>query len=116
MKSRLRAVASLVRSMAHNGFTLARALQLERQWSSIVTNCPVGVLDWEHLVGGFTVGLDEFGARVDASIAKITDFVQQVVFHRRDFAIRGWRRWVLEDHLSIPTDGFALTISRLPGS
>ena len=94
----MRAVACLVRSITHNGFTLARALKLGNQWSCVVGNGPVGVLDWEHLVGGSIAGLDEFGARVDASIDKITEFVQQVVLHRRDFAIRE----VLEDPLVHP--------------
>ena len=102
LKSRLRAVLSLLRSIAHNGFTLERALQLDRQWSSVIGGGPVGVLDLEYLVGGSTVGLDEFSARVDASIAKITEFVQHVVFHRRDFVIRRWRSWVLEDPLVHP--------------
>ena len=39
---------------------------------------------------------------VDDSIAKITEFVHQVVLERKDFAIRGWRRWVLEDPLVHP--------------
>ena len=85
----LRAVACLVRSITQIGFTLARALELDNQWSCIVENGPVGVFDWEHLVGGSTAGLDEFGVRVDASIDRITEFVQQVALHRRDFATRG---------------------------
>ena len=36
------------------------------------------------------------------SIAKITEFIQQVVLHRKDFAIRKWRGWVLEDPLVHP--------------
>ena len=36
-------------------------------------------------------GLTEFGARVDAAIGCITEIVQQVVIHRKDFAVRGWR-------------------------
>ena len=84
LKRRLRADA-----ITHNGFTLARALELDNQWSCIVGNGPIGVLDWEYLVGGSIAGFNEFGARVDASIDKITEFVQQVVLHRRDFSMRG---------------------------
>ena len=36
LKRRLRAVACLVRSITHNGFTLAGALELDSQWSCIV--------------------------------------------------------------------------------
>ena len=88
LKKGLRAVASLVRSIANNCFSLARALELL-----------VGVSDWDFLVGGSAFGLDVFGARIDVSINMITEFVKQLAFHRRDFAIRGWRSWVLEDPL-----------------
>ena len=44
----------------------------------------------------------EFGAWVDAAIACITEFVQRVVVHRKDFAIRVWKSWVLEDPLVHP--------------
>ena len=40
LKSLLRAVLSLLRSIAHNGFTLERALQLDRQWSSVIGGGP----------------------------------------------------------------------------
>ena len=53
------------------------------------------------MLGGSIAGLDEFGAWCDASIDKITEF-QQVVLHREDFAIGGWRSWVLEDPLVHP--------------
>ena len=46
--------------------------------------------------------MGEFGARVEAAVGKIIDFVRQVVFHRRDFSVRGWRNWVLEDPLVHP--------------
>ena len=84
----MRAVASLVRSIANNCFSLARALELL-----------VGVSDWDFLVGGSAFGLDVFGARIDVSINMITEFVKQLAFHRRDFATGGWRSWVLEDPL-----------------
>ena len=91
LKKGLRAVASLVRSIANNCFSLARALELL-----------VGVSDWDFLVGGSAFGLDVFGARIDVSINMITEFVKQLACHRRDFAIRGWRSWVLEDPLVHP--------------
>ena len=44
----------------------------------------------------------EFCARVDACIGQFTEFVQRVVVHRRDFAVREWRSWVLKDPLVHP--------------
>ena len=54
------------------------------------------------MIGGLFAGQDEFRDRVKAFVDKITDFVQQVVINRRDFAIRRWRSWVLEDPLVYP--------------
>ena len=102
LKSRLKAVLNLLESVAHNGLTLGRSLQFDRQWSAVLRDGPAGVLDWDYLIGGPSAGLDEFRDRVKASIDKITDFVQQVVINRRDFAIRRWRSWVLEDPLVHP--------------
>ena len=102
LKRRLRIVAILLWGIVHDAFTLAKGLELNNQWSCIVGSGPDGVLDWRLLVDGPAAGLDEFGARVEASIFKITDFVRQVVFHRRDFTVRRWRNWVLEDPLVHP--------------
>ena len=43
-----------------------------------------------------SLGLEE------AAIVHVTDFVQKVVIHRRELAIRGWRNWVLEGPLVHP--------------
>ena len=48
---------------------------------------------------GPTFGLDGFCETVAGSLAKITKFVLQVVLHRKEYAIRKWRTWVLEDPL-----------------
>ena len=40
--------------------------------------------------------------QVDACIGQITEFVQRVEVHRRDFAVREWRNWVLKDPLVHP--------------
>ena len=88
LKRRLRMVADLFWSISCNGFTLARSLDLSNQWSCIVDGGSVGAVDWTHLVAGPAAGLDDFAARVADSIDRITDFVHQVVVHRRDFAVR----------------------------
>ena len=48
------------------------------------------------------MGLDGFRPWIADSIAKIMDFVQQEVLHRKDFAIKKWRGCVLEDPLVHP--------------
>ena len=102
LKKRLRCVACLLLGIARDGFTLARCLELDKQLTCIVRHGPGGCLDWMMLMSGPGAGLPEFGARVDAAIACIAEFVQRVVVHRKDFAIRGWRSWVLEDPLVHP--------------
>ena len=63
----------------------------------MVSGRPVGVLDWDVLVVCPNFELDRFRETVAGSIAKITDFIQHVVLHRKEIAIRKWRNWVLED-------------------
>ena len=102
LKKRLRCMACLLLSIAREGCTVARGLELNDQWSCIVRHGPVGCLDWASLMSGPGAVLTEFGARVDAAIDCITEFVQRVVIHRKDSTIRGWRNWVLEDPLVHP--------------
>ena len=33
---------------------------------------------------------------------RLSDFIHQVVIHRRDAAIQGWRNWIREDSLVHP--------------
>ena len=102
LKSRLRVVLSLLDGIADRGFTLHRALEPGRQWSAVIRDGPVAILNWDHFVGGPNAGLDEFHNRVEVSVIHIAEFVQQVVLHRKDFAIRKWMSWVLEDPLVHP--------------
>ena len=84
------------------GFTLARGLELNEQWSCIVRSGPIRCLDWVSLVNGPRAGLLEFQVRVNDAIDAITNFVKRVVFSRRDSALQGWRNWVLEDPVVHP--------------
>ena len=81
---------------------MCRALHLNEVWGSVVYGKPVGVLDWEVLVACPNFGLDGFCETVAGSVAKITELVQQVVLHCKEFAIRNWITWVLEDPLVHP--------------
>ena len=83
-------------------FTLARGVELNRQWSCIIRSGPIRCLDWVSLEDGPRAGLLVFQARVGDAIRSITDFVQKIVFSRRDFALQGWRTWIVEDPLVHP--------------
>ena len=101
-KKRLRCVACLLSAVVREGFTLARGLELNEQWSCIVRAGPIRCLDWVSLVNGPRAGVMEFQVRVNDAIEAITSFVKRVVFSRRDSALQGWRNWVLEDPLVYP--------------
>ena len=98
----LRVVDSLLRRIALDGFSLTHALELSRQWSCVVRSGSVGFLDFDWLVAGPGVGLLNSVPEWRPLIGHITEFVQQVGIHRREFAVRGWRRWLLEDPLVHP--------------
>ena len=61
--------------------------------SRIVCCCldPLGDLDV-----GSGVRSDVFTQKVTGALRKQTEFIHSAVIHRMDFAIRGWRNWVLE--------------------
>ena len=86
---KLRCVACLLSVIIRDGFTLARSLELNKQWSSVVRSGPVGCLDWTSLEGGPQAGLLEFQSRVGDAIDAITDFVKRVVVSRKGFCGSG---------------------------
>ena len=60
LKKRLRCVACLLSAIIRDGFTLARGLELSRQWSCIARQGSVGCLDCASLMGpgsGLRLGL-----------------------------------------------------------
>ena len=102
LKKKLRCVACLLLAISRDGFTLARSLELDRQWACIIRSGPVGCLDWASLEDSPRFGLVGFQSRVNDAIDTLTEFVKRVVISRRDSAVRGWRSWILEDPLVHP--------------
>ena len=95
-------MAYLLSVIIREGFTLARSLELNKQWACNDRSGPVGYLDWASLENGPQAGLLEFQSRVGDAFDVITDFVKRVVVSRKDFAVQGWRNWILEDPLVHP--------------
>ena len=75
----------------------------------ILEGGPLDLVAWDYLVAGSTAGVIEFAVGVGAATDGITGFVHNAVAHRRDFAILGWRTWMLEDP-PVHTSGFVLTL------
>ena len=82
--------------------TLARSVELTNQWSRILGAWLVYPVTWEDFdsVQGFGIG--RFHRVVSGLHGRLTEFIHQVVVHRRDEGIRGWREWLREDPLVHP--------------
>ena len=102
LKKKLRYVACLLSAINRDGYTLARGLELDEQWSGVMRAGPVGCLDWAALEEGPRAGLLGFQASVGEALDAITDFVKKVVVSRKESAIRDWRNWIMEDPVVHP--------------
>ena len=60
---------------------------------------PVTFGDFDMVQG---VGIGEFHRVVSDLHRRLSDFIHEVVVHRRDEAVRGWRNWVREDPMIHP--------------
>ena len=60
---------------------------------------PVTFGDFDMVQG---VGIGEFHRIISGLHRRLSDFIHEVVLHRRDEAVRGWRNWVREDPLIHP--------------
>ena len=56
----------------------------------------------DDLSVGRDLGIGAFFLAVSDIHRRLSDFIHQVVVHRRDEAIRGWRNWIREDPLVHP--------------
>ena len=64
---------------------------------------------WDYLVAGSTAGVIEFAVGVGAAPMVSLGLYTMRWLNRRDFAILGWRTWMLEDP-PVHTSGFVLTL------
>ena len=97
MRRRIRAVMDVLGAMIRDGVSLARSVELTCQWGKILA---IGLLhlvtfgDFEKIQG---VGVGEFHRIVSDLHRRLSDFIHEVVVHRRDEAVKGWRNWLGED-------------------
>ena len=99
MRRRLKAVMELLDAMIRCGVSLSRSLELSAQWDRILIIGLLFPVDLQVVRG---VGLGDFYHGVCGIHRRLSDFIHQVVVHRRDEAIRGWRNWLWEDLLVLP--------------
>ena len=102
MRRRFKAVMDVLGAMIRHGVSLARSVELTAQSDKILSIGPLHLVTFDDFraVEGF--GLGDFHRVVSDVHHRFSDFIHQVVVHRRDEAIRGWRNWIREA-CSLPT-------------
>ena len=79
-----------------------------RGWSSIISGLALLVMVrmvfwiWGSWLMARLLGWMSLVLELRLLLVRLLIFVRQVVVHRRDFSVRGWRNWVLEDPLVHP--------------
>ena len=102
MRRRFKAVVDVFGAMIRHGVSVSRSVELTAQWDRILALGPLYpvTLDDLSVDRGMDVGAS-FHAAFDVH-RRLSDFIHQVVVHRRDEAIREWRSWIREDPLVHP--------------
>ena len=102
MRRRFTAVMELVDAMIRCGVSLSRSIELSTQWDRILIIGPLFLVTLDDLQIVRGVGLGDFYHGVCGIHRRLSDFIDAIVIHRRDEAIRGWRNWIREDPLVHP--------------
>ena len=102
MRRRFKVVMDLLGAMIRSGVSLSRSVELTAQWDQILALGPVFPVTQDDLSVDSGLGVGAFFDVVSGVHRRLSDFIHQVVIHRRDSAIRGWRNWIREDPLVHP--------------
>ena len=102
MRRRFKAVMDILDAMIRCGVSLLRSVELTAQWDQILAIGPIYPVTGDDLSAGCNLGIGAFFGVVAGVHRRLSDFIHQVVVHRRDEAIRGWRNWIREDPLVHP--------------
>ena len=100
LRRRLKICIDIASSIVVRGFTVARSLELTRQWERVLSDSPAGPFSDLEFVG--SGGLGDYHAWVVALYKSVVNYIRNIVIHRRDHNIKAWRAWVLEDRSSHP--------------
>ena len=102
MRRRFKAVMDVLDAMIRCGVSLSRSVELTAQWDQILALGPIYPVTRDDLSVGRGLGIGAFFAAASSVHRRLSDFIHQVLIHRRDAAIRGWRNWIREDPLVHP--------------
>ena len=74
-----------------------RSVELTAQWDRVLALGPMYPVTLDDLSLDRAWGIGAFFHAASDVHRRLSDFIHQVVVHRRDEAIRGWRNWIRED-------------------
>ena len=95
-------------AMIRYGVSLARSVGLTNQSERIPAVRPLYLVTLDDLNAVRGLGLGDFHQVVSDVHRRLSEFIHQVVVHRRDEAIREWRNWIREDLWCVPISGSGL--------
>ena len=102
MRRRFKAVIDVLGAMIRYGISLARSVALTAQWDRILAIGPLHPVTLGDLDVVRGVGVGEFHQVVSDVHQRLSDFVHEIVVHRRVGAIRWWRNSIREDPMVHP--------------
>ena len=102
MRRRFKAVVDVLGAMNRSGVSLSRSVELTDQWDRILALGPLHPVTLDELSLDRGMGIGAFHHAVSDVHRRLSDFIHQVVVHRRDEAVRVWRNWIQEDPLVHP--------------
>ena len=108
LRRRFKAVMDVLGANIRCGVSLARSVELSVQWERILAVGPLYPVTFDDLNIARGLGLGDFHRVASDAHRRLNDFIHQVVFHRRDEAIRGWRNWIRRTFWCIPLSGSGL--------
>ena len=102
MRRRFKAVMDVLGAMIRHGVSLSRSVELTAHWDRVLALGPVYPVTLDDLSLDRALGIGAFFHAASDVHRRLSDFIHQVVVHRRDESIRGWRSWIREDPMVHP--------------
>ena len=102
MRRRFKAVMDLLEAMIRHGVSLSRSVEVTAQWDRILALRTMHPVTLDDLSLDRALDIGAFFRAASDIHRRLSTFIHQVVVHRRDEAVRGWRNWIREDPLVHP--------------
>ena len=83
-------------AMIRHGVSLSRSVEITAQWDKVLALGPMYPVTLDDLSLDCALDIGAFFHAASDVHSRLSDFIHQVVVHRRDEAIRGWRNWIRE--------------------